>query len=159
MDNKDPLTQFLKEQGVPNEPCILKPQNTTIFSFFVESPKYSIFRNDYGAIQQLELMKRFKQNWAEHNISITIYVKDSEWIDVASWVYKNFEIIGGITFLPYGGGIYKQAPYKEITEEEYNELKKTMPKNINWNKLSEYEKDDRTTSSKELACMGNSCEL
>jgi ribonucleoside-diphosphate reductase alpha chain len=105
-------------------------------------------------------MKRFKHNWAEHNISITVYVKDSEWIDVASWVYKNFDIIGGVTFLPYDGGTYKQVPYREITEEEYNEFQKLMPTNVDWSKISEYENDDRTTSAKELACMsGTSCEL
>jgi DNA-binding transcriptional regulator WhiA len=160
MDNKDPLTKFMMDQGIPNEPCILKPQNTTIFSFPIKSPKDAILRDTYNAIQQLELMKIFKQNWAEHNVSITVYVKDSEWLDVASWVYKNFDIIGGITFLPYDGGTYKQAPYREITEEEYDTFLKGMPTNIDWSKLTDYENEDRTVNSKELACMsGNSCEL
>jgi len=160
MDNKDPLTALMIAQGIPNEPCHMKPQNTTIFSFPIKSPEKSVFRNDYNALQQLELMKRFKQNWAEHNISITIYVKETEWMDVASWVYNNFDIVGGITFLPFDGGTYKQAPYQEITKEKYYEYLKKMPTNIDWSKIAEYEKDDRTTNSRELACMsGNSCEL
>jgi ribonucleoside-triphosphate reductase len=159
MDKKDPLTTLMVDQKIPNEDCVLKPQTTTIFSFPVKSPDESVFRDQYNAIQQLELMKRFKLNWTEHNVSITIYVKETEWLDVASWVFKNFDIIGGVTFLPYDGGTYRQAPYQEIDEKAYQLMLDEMPSKVNWDKIADYEKEDYTTSARELACSSGSCEL
>jgi ribonucleoside-triphosphate reductase len=159
MDKKDPLTRLMIDQGFPHEDCVMKPETTVIFSFPIKSPEGSVFRNNFTAIQQLELWKRIKNSWAEHNMSITVYIKEHEWLDVASWIYKNFEHIGGVTFLPYDGGQYKQAPYQECTEEFYKEFKKKMPINVDWSKISEYELEDQTTSSREGACSGGVCEL
>jgi len=159
MDKKDPLSQLMIDQGFPHEDCVLKPQNTLIFSFPIKSPPNAIFRDDFDCIMQLDLWKKFKTGWAEHNISNTIYVKENEWLKVASWVYENFEIIGGLSFLPYDGGSYKQAPYQEVNEEEYNKLLSEMPKEVDWSQIVKYEKDDRTKQNKELSCTSSSCEL
>lgn len=161
-DNKDPLCNAMKELGFPNAPDWTKPESVSVFSFPVKSPKNSIFRNDMSAIDQLELWKCYKKNWAEHTVSITVSVKEHEWIEVAAWVYKNLEVISGISFLPHSDHIYKQAPFEECTEEYYKEMLKNFPK-ISHDKLNEvlkeYEVDDRTLSSQTLACSGSSCEV
>lgn len=158
-DNKDPLTEFLKVSGVPSEPDVMSPYNTTIFSFPIKSPEVSVFRNDRGAIEQLELWKIYQEYWCEHKPSITVYVRDSEWLEVGAWVYSNFNSVSGVSFLPHSDHNYKQAPYQEIDKTKYEELYKAMPKEIDWGGLSVYEQVDTTKASHELACTANSCEL
>lgn len=158
-DNKDPLTQFLIDQGVPYEPCHMKGDTTTVFSFPVKvEGDTAVFRNDVGAIGQLEIWKTYQEHWCEHKPSITVYYKPEEFFDVCSWIWNNWDIMSGISLLPYDNGTYRQAPYTECTEEEYWEMEGNMPR-IDWDKLAEYEVDDNTTSSQELACVGNSCEF
>jgi ribonucleoside-diphosphate reductase alpha chain len=158
-DNKDPLTQFLKDFGVPNEPDVMKPDATTVFSFPIAAPKNAVVTEDLSAIDHLEVWKIYRTHWTEHNPSVTINVKEDEWVDVASWVYKNFDHIGGVSFLPASEHTYKQAPYQEITEEEYNKVVASMPKRIPWESLPLYELEDTTTGSQELACTSASgCE-
>ena len=158
-DNKDPLTAFLKDAGIPNEPDVTKPLDTTVFSFPIKAPKNAVFTNDLTAIDQLEMWKIYRNHWTEHNPSVTINVKEDEWIDVAAWVYNNFDDIGGISFLPASDHVYKQAPYQEITKEEYDQMLSEMPKNIDWTILGLYEKVDGTTGSQELSCAAGSCEI
>jgi ribonucleoside-diphosphate reductase alpha chain len=158
-DNKDPLTMFLKDSGIPAEPCVMKPDSTTVFSFPTKSPTGSVTRNVMTAIEQLDLWKHYALNWCEHKPSVTITVKDEEWMEVGAWVYKNFEICSGISFLPHSDHTYAQAPYQDITEEEYNDLKKQVPTKIDWSALSLYEKKDTTNSSQTLACTADGCEI
>ena len=157
-DTKDPLNLFLKDQGVPCEQDVTKPGAVDIFSFPQVSPESSVLRNNVTAIEQLELWKVYAEHWCEHKPSVTIYVRESEWLEVAAWVYKNFDIMSGVSFLPHSDHIYKQAPYEECTKEKYDELVKAMPK-IDWSKFGEYEQGDNTTSSQELACTGGTCDL
>jgi len=159
-DNKDPITKFLKDSGVYSEPDVTKPENTTVFYFPMKSPKNSKMRDDDTAIGSLELWKLLQDSWCEHKPSATVYVREEEWIDVFAWVYKHFDMLSGVSFLPYDGGTYKQAPYQECTEEQYNEwlVKYPMPE-INWDDLRFYETEDMTTGSQELACTGGSCEI
>lgn len=156
-DSKDPLCAFLIDQGVPYEPA---QQNTdvTIFSFPVKSPDNSIFTNDRTAIEQLEIWLIYQNYYCEHKPSVTIYVKEEEWLDVQAWVYNHFDVISGISFLPYSDHIYAQAPYQEITKEEFDEATANMPV-IDWDKLSEYETEDLTTGMGEFACVGDKCEI
>lgn len=159
-DNKDPLTQFLKDSGVYSEPCVLKGDSTTVFYFPQKSPEGSKLRADDSAVNDLQLWKLLQDEWCEHKPSATIYVKDDEWLKVGAWVYENFDILSGVSFLPYDGGTYRQAPYQELTEEEYNKWLETHPSpEIDWASLSKFEKEDHTTGSQELACTGNVCEL
>lgn len=157
-DNKDPLTQFMIEQGVPNEPCVLKPDTTTVFSFPQKSPEGAIYTKEYSALDQLQCWLNYQRYWCEHKPSVTIMVKEDEWLDVGAFVYKHFDEMSGVSFLPLDNHTYKQAPYQEITEEEYLELVDQMPQ-IEWKKLSDYEKEDNTKSSQSLACTGGVCEL
>lgn len=159
-DNKDPLTQFMKDSGIPSEPDITKPDTTTVFSFPMKAPANAIVRNQRSAIEQLELWLMYQRHWCEHKPSVTISVKPDEWIDVGQWVYNHFDEVSGVSFLPYDGGSYKQAPYQECDEERYNSVKADMPKSIDWAALSLYEKGvDTTTSSQQLACVGAVCEI
>ena len=158
-DNKDPMTQFLKDQGVPNEPCVMKGDTTTVFYFPIKSPDTATFREELTAREHLDLWAVYNKHWAEHQVSITVSVQEDEWIDTAAWVYDNFDNLSGVSFLPMDGGTYKQAPYQEISKEDYERLANDMPTELNWDKLSEYEKEDTTTSSRELACQGLSCEI
>lgn len=158
-DNKDPLTTFLKDSGIPNEPDVMKPDNTTVFYFPIKAPKNAIVTKDLSAIDHLEMWKTYRDHWTEHNPSVTINVKEDEWIDVAAWVYKNFDSIGGISFLPASEHTYRQAPYQEITEEEYNDWVKKMPSSITWQMLTLYEFEDGTTGSQELSCVAGACEI
>jgi len=157
-DKKDPLYMFLKEQGIPVEDCIGKESSTAVFSFPMKTPSHSVMRNDMSAIDQLELWKIYAEHWCEHKPSITVYVRENEWLDVGAWVYKHFDLVSGVSFLPHSDHVYQQAPYQEITEEEYNEWIKNFP-TIDWDKFSEYEADDYTTGSFELACAGGACEV
>lgn len=159
-DKMDPLAKFMVEQGFPVEDDVTKPANTYVFSFPQEAPEGSVMRDDMTAIEQLELWKVYAEHWAEHKPSITVYVRENEWLDVAAWVYKNFDHMSGVSFLPHTDHIYKQAPYEEINEETYNVLKNSMPKGVDWSKLSTYEKEDNTKGTQELACSaGGSCEI
>jgi ribonucleoside-diphosphate reductase alpha chain len=158
-DNTDPVTQFMKDMGIPWEPAFGKEDQTTVFSFPMKAPEGAITRNDMTAIEQLELWLIYQRNWCEHKPSVTINVKDEEWMEVGAFVYKNFDEMSGVSLLPNDGGIYKQAPYQDCTEEEYLEALEKMPKNIDWTKLSEYEFEDMTTGSQTMACSGSSCEI
>ena len=156
-DSKDPLTQFMIEQGVPNEPSIGQESNTTVFSFPHKAPDDAVLRDDLSAIASLELWLVYQRHWCEHNPSVTIQVREHEWMEVGAFVYKHFDELCGVSFLPYDTGTYKQAPYQEITEKEYDELLERMPKEIDWGSL--VEEQDNTTGSQELACTGGSCEI
>lgn len=158
-DNKDPLTQLMIDQGVPSEPEIHKPEQTTVFSFPVKSPDVCVTRDDVTAIEQLETWLMYQRNWCEHKPSVTVSVKDDEWFEVGAFVYKHFDEMSGVSFLPHDGGSYQQAPYQECTKEEYLELLKVMPKSIDWTKLSEYELDDTTSGMQTMACSGDVCEI
>jgi len=158
-DKKDPLTQFMQSVGVPVEDDIMQPDSTVVFSFPVKSPSKAVTRNDTGAIEQLNLWLKYQKNWCEHKPSVTITVKEDEWLDVGAWVYENFDDVAGISFLPHSDHTYKQAPYQECSKEEYLSLKKRMPTNINWQDLSDLEKEDSTRGGQELACSADSCEI
>ena len=162
-DNKDPMTIFMKEIGIPNEPQIDGKEfseHTTVFSFPIKSDTNSKFRNDLNAIQQLEIWKTYAQYWCEHKPSVTISVKENEWIETGAWCWKNFDHLSGVSFLPYSDHMFKQAPYQEINKEEYFKAKSMMPKKaIDWSRLKEFEKEDNTTGSQELACTSGSCEV
>jgi ribonucleoside-diphosphate reductase alpha chain len=171
-DNKDPLTNFLKDQGVPSEPCAMKPDTTTVFSFPVQSPSGSITRNDMTAIEQLEMWLMYQRHWCEHKPSVTISVRDSEWMEVGAFVYKYFDEMSGVSFLPHSDHTYQQAPYQEVdkTDPEYDvdgnislhsyeSLSNIMPTDIDWTKLSDYEKEDNTSGMQTMACTGDVCEM
>lgn len=158
-DNKDPLTQFMKDAGIPNEPCVLNPDNTTVFFFPVASHKSAVTRHDLDAISHLELWKVYNKHWAEHQVSITVSVEEDEWPRVGAWVYDNFDELSGVSFLPMDGGTYRQAPYQEVGKDDYLVMVEKMPKEIDWSRLSEYEKEDGTTSNQTLACEGTACEI
>ena len=158
-DNKDPLCKLMQEMGFPNEPDVTKPDHTTVFSFPMKSPNEAVCRTDMTALEQLNLWKTYADSWCEHKPSVTITVKEQEWVDVASWVYENFDSISGISFLPFSEHVYRQAPYQDCTEQEYKEALKTMPKNVDWAELSKYESQDYTVASQELACAAGGCEV
>ena len=158
-DNNDPLTKLMKDQGIVNEPDVMKPDYTTVFSFPMKAPDMAVTRKDVSAIEQLELWKIYADKWCEHKPSITVTVKEDEWMDVGAWVYKNFDIISGISFLPYDDHTYQQAPYQDCTKAEYSFALLKTPKEIDFNKLSVYEKEDSTTGSRELACTADACEV
>jgi ribonucleoside-diphosphate reductase alpha chain len=157
-DRKSPVSAFLKSIGVPNEPESMSPENVDVFYFPLEAPETSVCRNDLNAVQQLELYLTYKMHWTEHNPSCTIYVREHEWTDVLAWVYKHFDIIGGVSFLPHSDHVYKQAPYTEVTEAEYRAHADRMPL-IEWGLLQKFETEDFTTGAKELACSAGACEL
>lgn len=154
-DNKDPLTQFLKDQNVHWEPSAMKPDSETIFTFAVKSPESAIFRKDTTAIDQLEYWLMLQKHWCEHKPSMTVYVKDDEWLEVGAWVYKNFDMISGVSFLPYDNGSYIQAPFQEISKEAYEKFISMYPGEIDWKQFVEL--DDDTEGSQELACVGGAC--
>lgn len=158
-DNKDPLCQFMKDQGFPAEACVMKPDNVTVFSFPVKAPENSVFRTDMTAIEQLELWLKYQMFWTEHKPSVTITVKEHEWFDVGAWVWNNLDNISGISFLPHSDHSYRQAPYQDATKEEYEELLEKMPTDIDWSKLQNYEQEDNTAGSQTMACSGDSCDV
>ena len=157
--NTDPLTQFMKDVGIPAEPDLGKPNTTTVFSFPTKSPYGAVTRTEMTAIDQLEYWLVFQRHWCEHKPSVTISVKEHEWMEVGAWVYKNFDEVSGISFLPFSEHTYQQAPYQDINEEQYNTFLEKMPNYINWSLLKEYEKEDTTIGSKEFACTADSCEI
>jgi ribonucleoside-triphosphate reductase len=158
-DNKDPLTRFLKDAGVPNEPDVMKPVDTTVFYFPTKAPEGAVTRTQISAIDHLEFWKVYKQHWTEHDPSITISVKEDEWIGVANWVYSNWDIVGGISFLPYSDHTYQQAPYQETDESGYNQFVADSPEYIDWSILPFYESEDNTSGTQTLSCVSGSCEL
>ena len=158
-DNKDPLTTFMKDQGIPSEPDVMKPDVTTVFSFPIKAPDGAIVTSDLSAIEQLETWLIYQRHWCEHKPSITVNVKPDEWFEVGAFVHKHFDEMSGVSFLPYHEHTYQQAPYQEIGPKEYKELESLMPKSIDWSKLSEYEEEDTTKSSQTLACTGDVCEV
>jgi ribonucleoside-diphosphate reductase alpha chain len=158
-DNKDPLTVFLKDSGIPNEPDVMKPNDTTVFYFPIKAPEGAVVTKDLTAIDHLEIWKTYREHWTEHNPSVTVNIREDEWLRVGAWVYDNFDSIGGVSFLPMSEHTYQQAPYQEITETEYNEWLAKMPDNITWNMLTLYEKVDTTTGSQELSCVAGACEI
>ena len=158
-DNKDPLTQLMKDQGFPNEPDVMKPDSTTVFSFPQKSPDAAITRNDMGAIEQLKMWMIYQEHWCEHKPSVTISVKEDEWMDVGAYVYENFDKISGISFLPHSDHVYRQAPYQDCGKSDYEMLASIMPKEINWSDLSKYEQEDNTKGSQTLACAADGCEI
>ena len=157
--NTDPLTQFMKDVGIPAEPDLGKPNTTTVFSFPTKSPYGAVTRTEMTAIDQLEYWLVFQRHWCEHKPSVTISVKEHEWMEVGACVYKNFDEVSGISFLPFSEHTYQQAPYQDINEEQYNTFLEKMPNHINWSLLKEYEKEDTTIGSKEFACTADSCEI
>ena len=157
IDKKDPVYSFLKEKGFPVEDEVFRPDSTAVFSFPIKAPKGAITRNDMTAIEQLELWLIYQRHWCEHKPSVTITVTDNEWPEVGAWVWKYFDEVSGISFLPHSNHTYQQAPYEDITEEQYKELASKMPADINWEEL--VEKDDNTEGSQTLACVGGTCEI
>jgi ribonucleoside-diphosphate reductase alpha chain len=159
-DNKDPLTQFLKEQGVYSEADVMKPDSTTVFSFAMKAPDGAVTRDAMSAIQQLELWKTYALYWCEHKPSVTITVKEHEWMDVGAWVYENFDVASGVSFLPHSDHTYQQAPYQDIEPDEYLEWQLERGSlEIDWAELSTYEREDNTSGSRELACTAGVCEV
>jgi ribonucleoside-triphosphate reductase (thioredoxin) len=158
-DNKDPLTQFLISQGIPNEPDVMKPDSTTVFSFPMKSPKNAVTRTGMTAIEQLELWLTYQRHWCEHKPSVTISVKENEWMAVGAWVYEHFDEVSGISFLPFSEHTYQQAPYQDIDAATYKEWAAKMPKNVDWSMLQEFEKEDTTSGGRELACTAGVCEV
>ena len=158
-DKKDPLTKMMIDIGFPAEDDVMKPNDTTVFSFPIKCDENAVFRQDMNAVQQLELWKTYQEHWCEHKPSVTISVKEEEWLKVGSWVYENFDLMSGVSFLPYSEHTYKQAPYQDCNVDEYEELKKKMPTEVDWSKLSDYENSDQTVGSQELACVAGNCEI
>jgi ribonucleoside-diphosphate reductase alpha chain len=157
-DKKDPITQLMIDQGVPYEEDTVKPETSVVFSFPMESPKDALCRDDLSAIDQLVLHSVYTEAFTEHKVSQTISVKEDEWLEVGAFVYRNFDGISGVSFLPHSDHVYKQAPYQDCSEKEYKSLLKKMPV-LDWTKLSKYEKDDYTVASQELSCSGGACEI
>lgn len=158
-DAKDPLARFMADQGFPWEWAIGKEGSVMVFSFPMQAPKDAVYRDDRTAIEQLEHWLMVQDNWCEHKPSITVYVRDHEWPEVGSWVWYHFDKISGVSFLPYDNGTYQQAPYQEITEEQYREALAAMPKGVDWAGVGAYEEEDRTQWGQTLACVGGACEV
>lgn len=158
-DKKDPLCDMMMDKGFYGEDDVMKPNDTKVIYFPMKSPKSSIMRDAKSAIEQLEIWKMYQLHWCEHKPSITVYVKEEEWLQVGAWVYENFDVMSGVSFLPHSDHSYKQAPYQEVDKKTYEEWLAKTPRNINWMDLTNYEKEDTTTSSKELACTAGACEV
>ena len=158
-DNKDPLTSFMMDQGIPAEPCVMKPDTTTVFSFPVQAPQGCVTRNDMTAVEQLETWLTYQRHWCEHKPSVTITVRDEEWLEVGAFVYKHFDEMSGVSFLPHSDHTYQQAPYQECSKETYEELAAKMPKSIDWAGLALYEAEDNTSGMQTMACSADSCEI
>lgn len=158
-DNKDPLCQLMKDKGFQHEPCVMKPQNVTVFSFPIKSPTGCVTRTETSAISQLELWLMYQRYWCEHKPSVTITVKEDEWMEVGAWVWKHLDEISGISFLPFSDHVYKQAPYQDIDKDTYSQELLKMPGVVDWNDLAGYEKEDNTAGTQSYACSGDSCEV
>ena len=148
------------DAGFPVEEDVMKPEHTYVFSFPMKADPNSVFRTDMTAIEQLEIWLTYQKSWCEHKPSVTISVKEPEWMEVGNWVWDNFDSISGISFLPFSEHTYRQAPYQDCSKDEYEEALKLMPKNVDWSRLSEYEEKDFTTGAQELACAADGgCEV
>ena len=158
-DKKDPLTKLMTEVGFPVEDDEMNPSHTAVFSFPMKVDRSAVFRTDLTAIQQLDLWKIYQEHWCEHKPSVTISVKEDEWMEVGAWVYKDFDQMSGVSFLPFSEHTYRQAPYQDCDREQYEKLLKIMPKDVDWSQLSKYETIDTTVASQELACTSGSCEI
>ena len=159
-DKKDPLAKMMIDMGFPHEDDVTKPDHTYVFSFPMKAPENAVFRKDMTAIEQLELWSVYQTYWCEHKPSITVSVKEEEWPEVGGWVWKNLDSMSGVSFLPFSDHVYQQAPYQDCTKEEYEAMAAKMPKNVDWTKLSAYEKVDTTTGTQELACSAaGGCEI
>ena len=158
-DKKDPLTKLMTELGFPVEDDEMNPSHTAVFSFPMKVDRSAVFRTDLTAIQQLDLWKIYQEHWCEHKPSVTISVKEDEWMEVGAWVYKDFDQMSGVSFLPFSEHTYRQAPYQDCDREQYENLLKIMPKDVDWSQLSKYETIDTTVASQELACTSGSCEI
>ena len=158
-DKKDPLTKLMTEVGFPVEDDEMNPSHTAVFSFPMKVDRSAVFRTDLTAIQQLDLWKIYQEHWCEHKPSVTISVKEDEWMEVGAWVYKDFDQMSGVSFLPFSEHTYRQAPYQDCDREQYEKLLKVMPKDVDWSQLSKYETVDTTVASQELACTSGSCEI
>jgi len=156
-DNKDPLTQFMIQAGFVAEPCVMKPDSTTVFSFPVKVADGALLREDLSAIKHLKLWLLFQRHYCEHKPSVTISVKENEWMEVGAWVYEHFDEVTGVSFLPMDGGTYKQAPYEECTEEQYNQLRMLVPDSVDWDNFKEY--DDNVEGAQTLSCTAGGCEI
>jgi len=157
-DNKDPLTNFMVDSGIPSEPDVMKPDTQTVFSFPMKSPKKSVKRDDMTAIQQLQTWLTYQRHWCEHKPSVTVSVRDNEWMEVGAFVFKHFDEMSGVSFLPHSDHTYQQAPYQDCTEDVYNEFRGKFG-DIDWKSFTNYEKEDNTKSSQTFACSGDSCEI
>lgn len=158
-DKKDPLTQFMIDSGIPCEEDVTNPENIAVFSFPMKSPDGAVLRNNMNALEQLELWKTYQLEYTEHKPSITVSVKEHEWMGVGSWVWENFDYVSGVSFLPHSEHTYRQAPYEDIDKETYDQMLSEMPENIDWSRLAEYEQEDNTEGVQTLACSNGSCEL
>ena len=156
-DNKDPLTQFMIQAGFVSEPCFMKPESTTVFNFPVKVADGAVLREDLTAIQHLRLWLLYQRHYCEHKPSVTISVRETEWMDVGAWTFKHFDEVTGVSFLPMDGGTYKQAPYEECTEEVYNKLKSAIPESVDWENFKEY--DDNVEGVQTLSCTAGGCEI
>ena len=158
-DAKDPIAQLMEDQGIPCEADVMKPNSVKVFTFPMKAPKGAVLRNDRSAIEQLELWLTYQRYYCEHKPSVTVSVREHEWMEVGAWVYKHFDEVSGVSFLPHSDHSYQQAPYEDCSKEQYEELAKKMPKAVNWDLISEYELTDSTVGTKTLACTGSVCEL
>ena len=157
-DRKDPMCQFMIDKGFPAEPCVMRPDHTMVFSF-PQKAVGSVTRNDMTAIEHLELWLTYQRHWCEHKPSITVTVKEHEWMEVGAWVYAHFDEISGISFLPHSDHTYQQAPYQDCTAEQYEAAAAALPKSIEWSELTQYEKTDTTKGTQTFACSGDKCEV
>jgi len=158
-DNKDPLTQFMINEGFPVEDDVMSVGTTSVFSFPMKVEGDAVFRTDMTAIEQLEMWMVYQKHWCEHKPSVTVSVKENEWMEVGAWVYKNFDYMSGVSFLPFSEHSYKQAPYQDCDAKEYKELLGRMPTNVNWVGLSLFELEDTTVGSQTMACTAGVCEI
>jgi ribonucleoside-triphosphate reductase len=158
-DNKDPLTAFMRDQGIPSEPDVMKPDATTVFSFPMQSPMGAVCTADMTALEQLEMWLMYQRHWCEHKPSVTINVKPDEWFEVGAFVYKHFDEMSGVSFLPFNEHTYQQAPYQECTKEEYYEMLDMSPPKVDWSLFDNYEIEDNTSGMQTMACTGDVCEM
>jgi len=158
-DRKDPLCQFMMDKGFPHEPCVMKPDTVMVFSFPMKSPEGAPTRHDLTAVEHLDIWLMYQRYWCEHKPSVTINIREHEWLQVASWVYDHLDEISGISFLPFSDHVYQQAPYQDCTKEQYEAMLERIPKNIDWSELTKYEREDTTTGTQTMACSAGSCEL
>jgi len=158
-DAKDPIAQLMEDQGIPCEADVMKPDSVKVFTFPMEAPKGAVLRDDRTALEQLELWLTYQRHYCEHKPSVTVSVKEHEWMEVGAWVYKHFDEVSGVSFLPHSDHTYQQAPYEDCSKADYKALLKKMPKAVDWSLISQYELTDTTTSTKTLACTGNVCEM